>query len=247
MTQAKLKEAKLLSQLEQEKNITLSAQISENEKQYELLLSENELKQINAYLEGLESERLRLSKELHDNIANNILLVNFQLQNKEHVEIEDVSDQLKNIHEQVRNISHELIPPVFKYASFIEILKDYVNQQNSYDKINISLSVDSEKGINEVPEKICLELYRIIQECIGNAFKHSDASNIEILLYKEDDLLNLTIMDDGKGFNTERKSNGIGLVIVKERVKSLHGILHINSSMGKGTEFNITIPIQVPV
>ncbi|MDR2914532.1 MAG: sensor histidine kinase [Tannerella sp.] len=243
IVQAELKEAKLISQLEQEKNETLTAKMNENEQQYKLLMSENKLKQVNSYLEGLESERLRLSKELHDNIANNILSVNLQLQNHADAGTSDALQQLKGIHEQVRNISHELIPPAFKYASFVEILRDYVNQQNSHDKINISLSIDSEKAMNEIPEKICLEFYRIIQECIGNALKHSDASHVEILLYKEDSQLNLTIIDNGKGFDMETKKNGIGLMIVKERVKSLNGVVNINSTIKKGTEFNITVPL----
>lgn len=243
IAQAELKEAKLLSQLEQEKNETLTAKIKENEEHHKLLLSENRLKQINAYLKGLESERLRLSKELHDHIANNILAVNLRLQNEGQVEVVQVSQQLKQIHEQVRNISHELIPPAFTYASFVEILKDYVNQQNAYDKINVALSIDSEEDTNRIPEKICLELYRIIQECIGNALKHSGASNIEILLYAKDNELNLTIIDDGDGFDTHEKKKGIGLIIVHERVKSLHGNIQINSTIGKGTEFTITVPV----
>ena len=243
IVKAKLKEATLISQLEQEKNETLTVKISENEQRYKLLMSENRLRQVNSYLEGLESERSRLSKELHDNIANNILSVNFQLQNQDGTDISEVSHQLKNIHEQVRNISHELIPPVFKYASFVEVLKDYVNQQNSHDKIDISLSIDSEKEINEIPEKICLELYRIIQECIINAFKHSNASQMEIPLYIKDNQLNMTIIDDGNGFDTKHKRNGIGLIIVKQRVESFNGLIEINSTPGKGTEINIMVPL----
>ena len=243
IVKAKLKEANLISQLEQEKNETLTVKISENEQRYKLLMSENRLRQVNSYLEGLESERLRLSKELHDNIANGVLSVNLLLQSKECADIPEVSLQLKNIYEQVRNISHELIPPVFKYASFVEVLNDYVNQQNSHGIINISLSIDSEKEINRIPEKICLELYRIIQECISNAFKHSKASQIEVLLYIKDNQLNMTIVDDGSGFNTENKRNGIGLIIIKERVKSFDGTVEINSTAGKGTEIGIMVPL----
>ncbi len=243
ITQVRLKEAELISQLEREKNKTLTAKINENEQHYKLILSENKLEQVNSYLEGLEFERLRLSKELHDNIANNILLVNLRFQDQEQIDVSEISQQLKAIHEQVRNISHELIPPVFEYASFVEILRDYVCQQNSHDKIAISLSIDPEEEINKISEKICLEFYRIVQECISNAFKHSMASNIEVLLYKEEECLNLTIIDDGKGFDTKSTKSGIGLIIVNERVKSLNGSININSTIGKGTEFNITAPL----
>ena len=247
IVRAKLKEANLISQLQQEKNETLTVKISENEQRYKLLLSENKLRQVNSYLEGLESERLRLSKELHDNIANNILSVNLQLRDKKDSETSEVSQQLRCIHEQVRNISHELIPPMFKYASFVEVLNDYVNQQNSHDKINISLSIDSEKEINKIPEKICLELYRIIQECISNTLKHSNASHIEILLYIKDNQLNMTIIDNGNGFDTENKRNGIGLIIIKERAKSFNGVVEINSTIGKGTEIDISVPLSKEV
>ncbi|MDR0573930.1 MAG: hypothetical protein LBG96_07885 [Tannerella sp.] len=240
--QAKLKEAKSISQLEREKNETLTAKINENERQYKLLLSENKLKQANAYLEGLESERLRLSKELHDNIANKILLVNLHVRDKGRLDVSEISQQLKDLHEQVRDISHELIPPAFKYASFVEILKDYVYRQNSHGKMSILLSIDSEEDMNKIPEKICLEFYRIVQECISNACKHAEASSVEIILYKEDKRLNLTVIDNGKGFDTKSKKNGAGLIIINERVKSLNGSVSINSTIGKGTEFNITAP-----
>ena len=243
-TQAKLKEATLISQLEQEKNESLKAKIKENEQQYQFMMSENKLKQRDAYFKGLESERARLSKELHDNIANHILAVGLQLQNQTVTNVPDLSKQLKDLHEQVRHISHELIPPAFQYASFVEILKDYVSQQNSLDKLEIFLSIDSENDVNAIPENICTELYRIIQECIGNAFKHSAASHVEILLFLENNRINLTIIDDGKGFDPKvRSGKGIGLIIVTERLKRLNGDLQINSAPNKGAELNIIVPL----
>jgi signal transduction histidine kinase len=243
ISEIKLNEARLKSQLEEEKNATLTAKINETEQQYRLLMSENRLKQVNSYLEGLETERARLSKELHDNIANNILSVNFCLQNKNDAGTVDISRQLKDIHEQVRNISHELIPPQFKYASFTEILRDYVGQQNRSGSIKISLSISSDEDFNKLHEKTSLELYRIIQECVGNTVRHADASQMEILLFEEDNNLNLIIIDNGKGFDANRKHSGIGLVIVRERVKSLGGTLAIHTAPGKGTEINVTLKI----
>ena len=243
-TQAKLKEAKLISQLEQEKNESLKAKIKEDEQQYQFMMSENKHKQRDAYFKGLESERERLSKELHDNIANHILAVGMQLQNQPTTTAPDLSKQLKDLHEQVRRISHELIPPAFQYASFVEILKDYVSQQNGLDKMKIFLSIDSEKEVNAIPEKICTELYRIIQECIGNALKHSAALHLEILLFLENNRINLTIIDDGKGFDPKvRSGKGIGLIIVTERLKRLNGDLQINSAPDKGAELNIIVPL----
>lgn len=130
IVQGRLLEAELVSQLEQEKNIGLTTKMEENEQKYQRLLSENRLRQINSYLAGLETERSRLSKELHDNIANNILSINLQIQNQNDINTSDISHQLTDIQNQVRNISHELIPPVFQYASFAEILQDYIRQQN---------------------------------------------------------------------------------------------------------------------
>jgi signal transduction histidine kinase len=231
--------SKRKQRIEEEKNAALTAKINAAEQQYRLIRSENRLKQINSYLEGLEAERTRLSKELHDNIANNILSINLRLQNE--TETAGISGQLKDIHEQIRNISHELIPPQFKYASFTEILQDYVCQQNSIGKTTVSLSLPPDEDFNKLHEKVCLELYRIIQECVGNAIRHSGATHVEILLYREDCSLNLTIIDNGSGFDINRKHNGIGLAIVRERVKSLDGTLAIHATPGKGTEINIIL------
>ncbi|MDR2915185.1 MAG: histidine kinase [Tannerella sp.] len=244
ITQAKLQESKLISELEKEKNATLASKMEENEQKYQLLLSENKLKQVNSYLEGLESERSRLSKELHDNVTNNIYSANMLLKSPENVNISEVSDMLSSIQEHVRTISHELIPPSFQYVTFIEILKDYINQQNKNGKTRIFLSINSEKELNDMPEKSGLELYRIIQECVSNTLKHANASQLEIFLYIENQQINLTIIDNGTGFDINTKHKGIGLIIINERTKSLNGTLQIHSTLNKGTEINIIIPCR---
>ena len=242
-TQIKLREEKLTSQLEREKAETLTAKIEENEQKYQRALANSKLRQVNSYLQGLEAERTRLSKELHDNVANSLLSINLQLETNKNVNLADIMQKLRTTQEHVREISHDLIPPAFQYATFSEILKDYIYQQNQQNQTQATLLIESESTTNKIPGKMSLEMYRIIQESISNVLKHAHATRIEILIYLKNGHIHLTIIDNGKGFDTKANHSGIGLLIIRERVKSMTGSLQINSSFEKGTEIHIEIPL----
>lgn len=110
--------------------------------------------------------------------------------------------------------------------------------------MTICLDIDPETDLSDIPEKTGLEFYRIVQECINNALKHANASLIEVLLYIESNELHLTIIDDGKGFDPDMRLQGVGLLILRERAKSLNGTLQINSASNKGTEVCVIIPLN---
>ena len=112
---------------------------------------------------------------------------------------------------------------------------------NTLDLTLIILLLSSQ---NRIPEKIELNLYRVIQELTQNVVKHSEASKLDIQLYQFQGNLHLILEDNGKGFQTESGKDGIGLQNIKSRVESMHGTLNYDSKIERGTIVTIKIPLN---
>jgi len=214
----------------------------EEEKDHEFKIMQTEVQQrrMQSYLEGLETARERLSKELHDNISNELMALKMRILQSE--KPEDIVERLSLLQAEVRAISHDLMPPIFQHALFTEVLYEYVSQWNELSETQLLLTFDPEdESWDELPEEINLGLYRIIQEAVGNTLKHAKATQIDILLSRSADKITLTIQDNGKGFETEGEHRGIGMKLIKERAKGLNGEAFINSTPGKGTKIEVVI------
>lgn len=228
---------------QQEADLTIKlqkAKLEEKEKEFQVMVGEAQQRRVQYYLEGLEVERSRLARELHDNVSNELVAIRMRIEGGES-KPEEVMETLKTLHTEVRAISHDLMPPVFKYATLPEILEDYVSQRTKTGKTQITLSVQPVEAWEKIPQSIGLEIYRIIQEVTGNALKHAEASQIGIALWQEGDRMKITVSDNGKGFDDKQHTTGIGMNIIRERVQSLGGLLTINTTPGKGTEIVVEL------
>jgi signal transduction histidine kinase len=159
------------------------------------------------YIDGLESERARLSKELHDGVCNDLLAIEMRMGG---------NSELQQARENVRHLSHELMPPVFQYAGINEILGDYLGRQG------VKYTVSADANWAAIPQKMAFELYRIVQEAVGNALKHAGAKTIEVSVDITPHRLKLIVKDDGRGME-----HGTEPRLVKERVESIGGVLEI--------------------
>ena len=224
----------------------------EKEREFEIMLNEAQQRRMQSYLEGLETARERLSKELHDNISNELLALKMRI--LQSGKSEDIVEKLGQIQAEIRAVSHDLLPPVFQHARFTEVLYDYVFQWNELRQgrqgaasgfpcgTQINLEFDpANESWDELPEEVNLGLYRIIQETVGNTLKHAEATQVEILLSREAETITLTIQDNGKGFEVQGEHHGIGLKLIKERAKGLNGQATIQSTPGKGTKIEVII------
>lgn len=195
------------------------------------------------YVEGLENERQRMSRELHDGVCNDLLAI--QMNIKSGKSLESTADLLDSCRESVRRISHELMPPEFSYASIDEVVRFFVlKQKNAHEgKIDIKFDsvIDSNSSWQEVSDVVSLEVYRIIQEAVGNAIKHSGASEINVSLRLEDNLLKAEIQDNGTFKSGEKK--GLGLESIKRRAKSVNGTAEIISDEKSFTKLLVRIPL----
>lgn len=233
-----------LKQQETELTVELQkAKLEEREREFQALVHEAQQRKVQYYLEGLEVERNRLAKELHDNVSNELLAIKMKIADGTSSR-EEVLDTLQALQTEVRGISHDLMPPVFKYASQSEILQDYVYQRNQSGQTELTLVLEPEEGFDHLSQKVALEIYRIVQEATGNALKHAQATHIKIILVREGNRIKLTIADNGKGFELQTGKSGIGLVIIKERVENLKGVLTLSSVPGKGTDVIVEIDLD---
>lgn len=233
-----------LKQQETELTVELQkAKLEEREREFQALVHEAQQRKVQYYLEGLEVERNRLAKELHDNVSNELLAIKMKIADGTSSQ-KEVLDTLQALQTEVRGISHDLMPPVFKYASLSEILQDYVYQRNQSGQTELTLVLEPEEGFDHLSQKVALEIYRIVQEATGNALKHAQATHIKIILVREGNRIKLTIADNGKGFEQQTGKSGIGLVIIKERVENLKGVLTLSSVPGKGTDVIVEIDLD---
>lgn len=230
--------------LKKEKEKAVISQRME-QKETEFLALQNEMEQrlTRKYINGLETERQRLAGELHDDVCNSLLALEMSIR----AEFKNTNDlphqvyELSEISRRIRNVSHELMPPVFQYASIDEMLYDYL--MHLKPRQNAEINYHSTEGINWnlIPREIGFEFYRIVQEAVNNAVKYAEANCIEVNLQLNRQNLSVTISDDGKGFDTNKKVRGIGLNTIAQRVSSINGSLDLVSEIGKGTQMEISV------
>ena len=216
-----------------------------NQQKVSGLLKDQELELIKADIEGQDKERKRIAQELHDSIGGSLAGIKLQLSNteKDNENYKLISKQIDETYNQVRDLSHNLTPKKFNENAFTTLVSQYIKNIEKDNKTNITFSPHPEKEINTIAEKLKVELYKIIQELLTNAFKHAKANHIDIHLNKLDGTLKLLFEDDGIGFDIQNSKNGIGLNNIKNRLDTLSGTMNIDSLPNRGTVIDIDIPI----
>lgn len=203
------------------------------EKKIRLLQQENELNSARKYIEGLEAECKYFAKELHDGIANDLLGLQMKVENSTTPHYtQELSALIKQLRNNVRNISHELMPPEFLHLTLDEILYQYADKLSNNTGIKVTYSGIPDKGSRLLPNETAHELYRIVQEITMNIIRHTDAHHISIKLYTEhQQVYILQIIDNSTtSIPHETKDRGIGLRTVNDRAKSINGIITRESS-----------------
>ena len=152
-------------------------------------------------------------------------------------------EQLDKTYEQVREISHSLIPKEFSEQTFIDLVERYISnfsKGQSFEVIFTSLNSD---GINTVSERLQVSIFNMIKELLNNAYKYAQASQIDVQLNYDVDQKSLDLLyeDNGRGFDTTETSNGIGLNNLSKRVKEYNGTMHINTAINRGTVISISL------
>ncbi|MDO5607938.1 MAG: histidine kinase [Capnocytophaga sp.] len=201
-----------------------------------IMEKEKENEVLSARILGEEIERSRISKELHDGIASNLVAVKLQIESNTEISQKIIS-LVRDTHKEVRQIAHNLMPIDFDKQNIIHVIKAFceecstesrpVNFQTNSDKINLN-------------NDRSMVLYRSVQEFIQNAIKHSEATQIEVLLMENEGIVSINIEDNGTGFDTGLKETSKGLSGAILRIEKIKGRVNIDSS-GRGTSVFISI------
>jgi signal transduction histidine kinase len=214
-------------------------------------LKDERLKRMSALYDGQEMERQRISRELHDGLGQKLIAIKLQLestskQNADETKttIDEVKVDFLKIIDEVRQISNNLAPNILNESGIDVSLKNLCESINRTTKIDIELSVFGDYSTND--PKVKFYIYRIAQEALNNAIKHSGATKIQIQLLGNTDSIILVLEDNGKGFvydsNFCTPSNGI--YNMKERARLLNGTLDIETEPLSGTTIRLKIPKQ---
>ncbi|MCR9228457.1 MAG: histidine kinase [Flavobacteriaceae bacterium] len=215
-----------------------------NQQKVAALLKDQELKLVKASLKGQNKERKRIAKELHDSIGGNLATIKLQLSNKNKLEHHRLIQQVDQTYNQVRELSHNLMPKKFKDSAFTTIITEYVNNIKSLSKEQITLQIHPKEKVDKINEGLKVELYKIIQELLTNALKHAKATQIDVQLSVFNNSIKLLFEDDGVGFDQEKVKYGLGLQNLKDRLKTIKGNLLINAFPNRGTVVDIDVPLQ---
>ena len=200
-----------------------------------------------------EAERKRLSAELHDEIGQHLTAIQFDLNTIKHSasldEAKNSAAAIDSVHRRmttiVRSMLQRLRPPELTalgiHGAISELFNDWVIRHPQH---HAKLSIEG--NFNELDETRQLTIYRIVQECLTNISRHAGAENVEVKvsLSCNNDLIDISVNDNGNGYHPNSSNKGYGLTGMRERVEALSGSFHITSAHGDGFTLSATFPTQ---
>ena len=209
---------------------------------------EEELKLAQSYIDGLERERTRLAKDLHDGVCNDLLGIGMNMQYMQPTDESkrEILALLEQVRSDVRCISHELMPPKFQVTTLAETVEAYVEGLALPASVQLAFSKENEEiQWSQVPEEVSYEVYRIMQELLSNILKHSGATEIAVALTLKRKLLTLQISNNGKNYcGDEVQGKGIGLTTIQERAKAVGGLFTTDIQDGS-QKFRLEISLSI--
>ena len=202
-------------------------------------------------LKAQEEERSRIALELHDDVSQQAVALAIDLQRINDSSqgpvqkiVRDAQKRVKCLLKSVHDLSHRLHPANLRLVGLLGALGQL---QRDLSCPGITITVASENVPAMLPDDIALCLFRIAQEAMQNAIKHSGARNIRVQLTAGAEAVALKIIDDGSGFDLAAAAGrGLGLISMHERAESVGGKLEMVSRKGAGTRLQVTVPFRTP-
>jgi signal transduction histidine kinase len=219
--------------------------------------SEYRLRTLAAELINIQdSERSRISKELHDELGQSMMLLQFQLRSiyqkivdkSLRQELDSVLEHVNEGVESVRRLTKDLSPASLENLGLSTAVEYMIEE--FCKSLNVESSVTVEDVDHLLSSQVQLNIYRIFQEALTNIGKHAQAKRITSVMRQENGHIYLEITDDGKGFDVKNvlanlhKARKFGLGTINERARLMGGTLNLQSQRGSGTKMSITLPID---
>jgi two-component system sensor histidine kinase DegS len=216
--------------------------------------SKNPFASVEMLVNAQETERQRLSRQIHDGPAQ--ALSNFILQTEIAMRLMDVDaaqarEELNNLKtsamgtfQKVRNFIFELRPMMLDDLGLVPTVRRYADAFKEQAGLDINVTVTgTERRLEPYLEVM---LFRAIQELLGNAARHSQANQVKIVLDMGEDRIRVSVDDNGKGFDpdTIQQSTNLGLKLIRERAEMLGGNFEVDSNIGRGTRISFAVPAR---
>jgi signal transduction histidine kinase len=205
-----------------------------------------------------ESERKIFSQDLHDSIGGKLTGIKYSLEKiisdledasvSFETSLKDILSMIQSTIEETQRITKNLHPSVLDDLGLFAAIRETCREfREVYSDLQITNNFESDE--NEIPPSLKILIYRIVQEAINNVVKHSGADTLKLGLASNKRIIELTIEDNGKGFNLQkvfqdnRHKRGLGLQTIRERTELFNGSLDIKSERGKGTTIRAKWPL----
>lgn len=205
-----------------------------------------------AVITGQEKERTQLGEELHDNI-NQILAstkLYIECAQKSEETRTDLLNESRLLVEramvEIRKLSKSLLPPSLGEVGLFQALFELAENIKQVNALAIVINWNN-LDENELPDKLKLTIFRIVQEQMNNVIKHAAAKNVWININKIEEIIQVSVKDDGCGFDTAIKRGGVGLRNITSRAEVNNGVAFINSKPGAGCELVASFPLPNPL
>ncbi|WP_158855895.1 sensor histidine kinase [Lunatibacter salilacus] len=213
-----------------------------NKHRIELMKADYEKTLLNVEKEIREETLLYVSQELHDNIGQMLSLTKLVLANPEPSAVLEGKKLINQIIKEVRSLSKSINRDYLKDIKFGDFLSEELEKIERSGFCQTALiPADSSVEISDDNKKLIL--IRVVQECLNNAIKHASPTWIKIQINHTAPLLELSINDDGVGFDTQQYSQGLGLRNLQSRMNAIDGDISFQSELQKGTQIKISLTV----
>ncbi len=215
-------------------------------------LAQAELEKIGGKLiEAQEEERTRIARELHDDICQRLALLSMELEQANRAangagnsnKIEEIRRHCAEIAGDVQALSHKLHSSKLEYLGLAAAIRSFCRE--FCQQHNVTVEFAEENFPRFLPRDVSLSLFRVTQEALQNALKHSGVTEFSVSLQGLADEVRLEVSDQGEGFDLEqaKRDRGLGLVSMQERAHLVHGIFTVTSTATGGTKILVRVPV----
>lgn len=247
--------AEIDERMETERSLRASEAVLQANQQ-ELNQSREDLRALaGQLLTAQEEDRRRISRDLHDDINQRLAMLSMDLRQVEKNPLVDrgelrgairsMLDRLTAVSDDVRQMAYRFHPSILDDLGLVKAIRRLVDDFSA--RTGVPVSYVHEDPSTALPRELSTSLYRVVQESLNNIQRHAVASRIEVELLCEDDLVSLSVRDDGRGFDAARLTSGsghLGLLSMHERVRLAKGQLEVETAPGKGTHIHVMIPLS---
>jgi two-component system, NarL family, sensor histidine kinase DegS len=207
---------------------------------------------------AIEGERGRISRDLHDGILQTLLSIEIQLDvlrrkvsqapEQAVASLATLQQTVKNESAELRRMVTDLRPLRVQSADVVDLMRGFAERYRNESTLALDLLIDS--ADLHAPDRVCRELFQIYREALNNIKKHAKASHVVVKLSQDDSRLVLVVDDNGEGFSFAGKFTGdeldrlrLGPISIKERTRTVGGVLTVESNPGHGARLIVEIPL----